>query len=120
MNTPDNCYADKSHSAHDLLAPGEKCKACGFVADAVLGQEAAGVANRWELYASHEALRARVAALEAAGPVTDLHRRALEACEARAKVDDTYLGPMDTRLQPSIEACIAVGRESLAARKPKP
>jgi len=30
-NTPDNCYADKSHSAHDLLAPGESCKACGFI-----------------------------------------------------------------------------------------
>jgi hypothetical protein len=32
MNTPDNCYLDKSHSAHDLLGPGESCKACGFVA----------------------------------------------------------------------------------------
>ena len=32
MNTPDNCYLDKGHDAHDLLAPGESCKACGFVA----------------------------------------------------------------------------------------
>ena len=31
MNTPDNCYLDKGHSAHDLLGPGEVCKACGFV-----------------------------------------------------------------------------------------
>jgi flagellar biosynthesis/type III secretory pathway protein FliH len=32
VNTPDNCYLDKGHDAHDLLAPGEVCKACGFVA----------------------------------------------------------------------------------------
>jgi len=32
MNTPDNCYLDKSHDAHDLLGSGEVCKACGFVA----------------------------------------------------------------------------------------
>ena len=32
MNTPDNCYLDKGHDAHDLMAPGESCKACGFVA----------------------------------------------------------------------------------------
>jgi hypothetical protein len=31
-NTPDNCYLDKGHDAHDLLGPGESCKACGFVA----------------------------------------------------------------------------------------
>ena len=31
MNTPDNCYLDKGHDAHDLLWPGESCKACGFV-----------------------------------------------------------------------------------------
>jgi len=24
-NTPDNCYLDKSHSAHDLLAAGAVC-----------------------------------------------------------------------------------------------
>jgi hypothetical protein len=29
-NTPDNCYLDKGHSAHDLLGPGEACKACGY------------------------------------------------------------------------------------------
>jgi hypothetical protein len=29
-NTPDNCYLDNGHSAHDLLGPGESCKACGF------------------------------------------------------------------------------------------
>jgi len=33
MNTPDNCYLDKGHDAHDLLAPGESCKACGFALD---------------------------------------------------------------------------------------
>ena len=31
MNTPDNCYLDKGHDAHDLLGPGESCKACGFI-----------------------------------------------------------------------------------------
>ena len=31
-NTPDNCYLDKGHSAHDLMAPGDTCEACGFVA----------------------------------------------------------------------------------------
>ena len=30
MNTPDNCYLDKGHDAHDLLGPGESCTACGF------------------------------------------------------------------------------------------
>jgi len=30
-NTPDNCYLDKGHDAHDLLGPGESCKACGFM-----------------------------------------------------------------------------------------
>jgi len=30
-NTPDNCYLDKGHDAHDLLAPGESCKVCGFM-----------------------------------------------------------------------------------------
>ena len=34
MNTPDNCYLDKGHDGHDLLGPGESCKACGFVAPA--------------------------------------------------------------------------------------
>jgi hypothetical protein len=71
MNTPDNCYLDKGHSAHDLLGPGETCKACGFVAGSVLTQEMAGVANRWELYASHESLRIQRDRLRAAVQAMD-------------------------------------------------
>jgi hypothetical protein len=90
MNTPDNCYADKSHSAHDLLGPGESCKACGFVAgrpitddpdyDAAMNalHDASSEAHAWDiawlpLYLQprmHEALRilgAAIARARAAG-----------------------------------------------------
>lgn len=30
MNTPDNCYLDKGHDAHDLLGRFDTCPACGF------------------------------------------------------------------------------------------
>jgi len=52
-------------------------------------------------------------ALQSAGLlVTDLHRRALEACE---ELSMSYDGAPK-----AIRACQEVGRESLAARKPKP
>src|SRR5690349_20665295 len=94
MNTPDNCYADKSHSAHDLMAPGEKCKHCGFVMgarpavmpeldqtlDVLLACECSLHAN--QVCDKCQILRPAVAkALHRASLVTDLHRRALEACE---------------------------------------
>ncbi|HXJ69391.1 MAG TPA: hypothetical protein VNM39_10830 [Verrucomicrobiae bacterium] len=48
MNTPDNCYLDKGHSAHDLLGPGEVCKACGFVAPAPDPTHLVGEFDAWK------------------------------------------------------------------------
>jgi hypothetical protein len=48
--------------------------------------------------------------------VTDLHKRALEACEEYARWQDGD----ESREGSAIHQCRTVGRESLAARKPKP
>jgi len=31
MKDPEKCYLSTGHDGHDLLGPGESCKACGFV-----------------------------------------------------------------------------------------
>lgn len=57
--------------------------------------------------------------------VTDLHRRALEACETYARTIDKYVPPQDIlgasvpdwRESSRLE-CYRVGRESLAAKQP--
>ena len=30
-NTPENCYLRTGHDGHDIMVPGERCKACGWV-----------------------------------------------------------------------------------------
>ena len=62
MNTPDNCYLDKGHDAHDLLGPGESCKACGFVAPANTTMSA--------LYSAADRHHAELARDLAAAPAT--------------------------------------------------
>jgi hypothetical protein len=56
-NTPDNCYLDKSHSAHDLLGPGESCKACGFMAPAAPRELAEAVARLERFHAVSYSIR---------------------------------------------------------------
>jgi len=48
-NTPRDCYADKSHSAHDLLAAGARCQFCGFIAPT--DAEVAALRSRCEVLA---------------------------------------------------------------------